>query len=53
MPVWMVPGNAQPTPTTLGATCCASPCVCICNLCTNSTTLLVLLFSFIEEATET
>lgn len=51
--VWTAPGNARPAPATLGATCCASPCACICDLRRNSTTLLVLLLSLIEEEAET
>ena len=51
--VWMAPGNARPAPATLGATCCASPCACICDLRRNSTLLLVLLLSLIKKEAET
>lgn len=47
------PRKRSTKPSYLRGHCCASPCVCICNLRGNSTMLLVFPFSFIEEVTET
>lgn len=57
MPGRMVPGNAQPTPAAVCATCCVKNITCIIsytyNLRSNSMMSLELLSSFTYKKTET